>query len=440
MPLWGMFGSRLKPTGLLIAGAALSLTVTIGYAGFTLSSVQRSRELQVGTIDRNRKASLQLIRIQSDLNALALAMRDMLESRDGYPLTAWRGQLERTRDNLADAIRLEATLSATFRNAEQAGYLRASFDEFWQGTVDMMNRAASADETGARRIIRERLQPRQEALSALTARLLITNNEEEEKAAAGVNAIYDRLERDAWIFLALSLTLITVISIVLIRANGVMFARLAELSDQRRDLAQQLIATQESTLRSVSRDLHDEFGQILTALGAMLQRANRLAPDAGFARQIGETQEVVQHTLDRIRGLSQSLAPVIVEEQGLESAIPWQLSLFERQTGIPIRQENLGGMPEMESSAAVHFFRILQEALNNVTKHASASEVRVRTGRDGKKVILEVEDNGVGFRENVSRGVGLVGMRERAAILNGTLTIGPREGGGTRVRLEVPLG
>lgn len=424
----------------LVAGAILTLIVTASYAAYTLYAVDRARRVQVDLVDRNRKASLQLVRIQADLNALGLAMRDMIDNTAGYPMTAWRGQLNRIQDNLTDALRIEEGLSSSFRDPRQGAYLRSTMEDFWRVSTTIFVQAAAGHDAQARKSVRESLQPRLETLSALVSRLLVANHEEEETAASQIRTFYEGLERNAYIFLAASLLLIVAISAILIRNSRAMFRRIDALASERRELAQQLIASQESTLRGISRDLHDEFGQILTALGAMLQRARRHAPDGEFVRDIEESRQVVQDTLDKVRGLSQSLQPMILEEQGLAAAIPWQLSVFERQTGIAARHECAEPIPELATASAVHVFRIVQEALNNVARHAEASTVLVRTGTKGGTLRIEVEDDGKGIGPANSRGMGMAGMRERAELLGGGLSFATRaDGTGTRLMLEVPI-
>jgi signal transduction histidine kinase len=428
-----------SPTGRLLGGVLFTLLIIVAYAGYTLNSVRRMRQVQSDTIDQNRKAALQLIRIQGDLNALALAMRDMLDNLDGYPLTAWSGQLERMHGNLDDAIRVESQLVGTRRDAQQTAYLLSSFAQFWTAVDEVRKLAEMGDERQARELVRQTLLPRQEALSALTARLLVQNNEAEQRAAEEVLGIFAGIERNAYWFLALSVALVSAVGVTMIRSNRALFDRVTELSDQRRELAQQLIATQESTLRSISRDLHDEFGQILTAVGAMLNRAGRLAP-SDFHEQIRETSVVVQETLEKIRVLSQSLQPVILEEQGLAAAVQWHLSVFQRQTGIAVSYEPPANFPEIRPTESIHVFRILQEALNNAARHAKvrAVTVELEAGRAG--LALSVIDHGGGIPASLKPGIGLAGMRERAALINGVLDISPVLPTGTRISLRMPLG
>ncbi|MFN0100626.1 MAG: ATP-binding protein [Bryobacteraceae bacterium] len=428
-----------SPSARLLAGVLFTLLVIAAYAAYTLNSVRRMRQVQTGIIDQNRKAALQLIRIQSDLNALALAMRDMLDNLDGYPLTAWTGQLDRIRDNLDDAIRVESQLAGTRRDPRQTAYLLSSFTQFWTAAAEVRRLAQTGDESKARDLVRQTLQPRQEALTALTARLLVQNNEAEQRAAEEILGIFAGIERNAYAFLALSVILVLGVSVTLIRSNRELFDRVTELSNQRRELAQQLIATQESTLRTISRDLHDEFGQILTAVGAMLKRADRLAP-SDFREQIRETSLVVQETLEKIRALSQSLQPVILEEQGLAAAVQWHVSVFQRQTGIAVHYDPPERLPEMEASSAIHVFRILQEALNNVARHAQVKEVTVQLKAKAAGLTLTVQDGGAGIPAPFKPGIGLSGMRERAALLGGTLNIVAVEPTGTRIALTLPVG
>lgn len=417
------------PTARLIAGLIFTLLVIGAYAAYTFRSVYRMREMQTSIVERNRLASLQLIRIQNDLNALGLSLRDMLEQREDYPLSAWKPALTRIRENLDSAIRREAELSAGWRPKDQTLYLRTSFDDFWRTAGE-----AFLDP----KLIRTTLQPRQEALTALVARLLVQNSERDSQAAAEAQKIYSEIERNAYLLLGLSIALIVVTGLSLIRANRRIFARIASLADERRELAQQLIASQESTYRSISRDLHDEFGQILTAIGALLRRAGRHAPSSAFESEVHEVSAVVQGTLEKIRSLSQSLQPVILEEQGLLPAIQWHLGNFERHTGIKVRSTLPTTPLDLPAERAIHVYRILQEALNNAARHAETDAVDVHIQAGDRSLRVTIEDSGKGIPHDARAGVGLAAMRERAAILGGRLSFGKGSGGaGTRVTLDL---
>jgi signal transduction histidine kinase len=434
-----------SPTLGLLLGLIITLSAVLAYSAYITWQVAGLRRLQTELVDRNRKDSLQLLRIQNDLNLLAVAMRDMVSNDEPYPLTAWSAQFQRIRTDLDDAMRLESGLAATSRTPEQTSFLASQFTQFWDAVDRVFELARDGKEKDAREQVQLSLQERQAALSTAVARLLIQNSESEEQAGQRIVRIYDRVQRQVYVFLAFTLLAILLTSLSLIRWNRRLFARLAELSERRSELAQKLIATQESTLRYISRELHDEFGQILTAVGSMLRRASTLVPEGSPLRaELQEVREVTQSTLDKVRSLSQALHPVMLDEAGLESTLDWYIPTVERQTGIAISYEKQGEPFAVDGAAGVHIYRVLQEALNNVARHSGAKQASVRLQFLPEALELEVEDRGVGFTErglperSGRQGIGLVAMRERAELLGGTLAFSWPAEGGTRVHLTVP--
>lgn len=415
------------------------LCAVVAYSLYIRSQITHLRKVQTDLVNRNRRDSLQLLRIQNDLNGLALAMRDMTAGDEPYPLTAWQGQFQRLRTDLEDAFKQEAEL-ATGRTPEQRQYLTVSLSQLWQ-EVDKFFETAQRDEKQARLLIGP-LQTREAGLSNAVARLLVENNQAEEQAALQIEDVYARVDRQVYIFLAATLIAIVVTGTVLIRWNREIFRRMEELSQQRSELAHKLINTQESTLQFISRELHDEFGQILTAIGSLLGRAERQQAAAGTAstKDLREVRDIAQSALDSVRSLSQALHPVILDEGGVESAIDWYLPTVERQNGIAIHFQKTGESRPITTAAGIHIYRILQEALNNVVRHSQSQNADVRLSFAAKGLVLEVEDHGKGLPPdgNSRRGIGLVAMRERAELLGGKIQWSAVNGGGTLVRLEVP--
>jgi signal transduction histidine kinase len=418
----------------------VTLAAVVAYSGYITWQIAGLRRLQAELIDRNRKDSLQLLRIQNDLNLLAVGMRDMIDNDEPYPLTAWAAQFERIRADLDDAMRLEAALAPTSRTISQSASLSSSLAQFWDAVERVFKLAGAGEEKDARQQIQLSLQARQAALSTTVARLLVQNSENEEQAAQRIVHIYDRVQGQAYVFLAATLAAILLTGFSMIRWNRRLFARMTELSERRSELAQKLIATQESTLRYISRELHDEFGQILTAMGAMLGRAGTHAPEGSSLRNdLQEVQEIAQDTLDRVRTLSQALHPVMLDEAGLESTFDWYIPTVERQIGIAIAYEKQGGSFAVDSNAAVQIYRVLQEGLNNVARHSGAQQVWVRLRFQPATLELEVEDHGVGFSGRPAKqGIGLVAMRERAELLGGRIVFSTPAAGGTLLHLTVP--
>ena len=432
--------SQLSPTTGLLFGLLITLAAVVAYSSYITKQIDGLRKLQVELIDRNRKDSLQLLRIQNDLNLLGLEMRDMLDTEQPYPLTAWSGQFLRVRADLQDALEAEERFAVANRTAEQRQYLIAAMRQFWDAADRTFALAERGREKDARAEIRDSLQGRQVSMSAAVSRLLVEDNENEQQAAARIAEIYNGVESQVYWFLSATLLAILLTSLYLIRSNRRIFAQIATLSGQRSELAQKLIATQESTLRNISRELHDEFGQVLTAIGSLLGRAGKQVPeDSPLRDDLQEVREIAQSTLDNIRSLSQALHPVILDESGLESTLDWYLPTVERQTGLGIHYEKSGAAFPVDGAVAIHAYRVLQEALNNVVKHSGAHEAWVRLGFLEDRLELEIEDHGKGMAAAAGQqGIGLVAMRERAELVEGTLEFSRPEAGGVLVRLRIP--
>lgn len=431
---------RLSPTPGLVIGLVLTLAAVGAYSVYVSRQVAGLETLQRDLVDRNRRDSLALLRIQNSLNQLGLAMRDMLEGHQPYPLSAWRAQFDRIRTDLDDALARGSQGSGAEGSARE--HLIVSLDDLWAAADRTFALSASGDEALARAQVELSLTARQASLSATVARLLFENNATEAATAGQVQAIYRDVQRQAWWFLGALLLVIAATGYYSIRANRRVFAELAALSERRRELARQLIATREATLRHVARELHDDLGQVLTAIGAMVGRIGRQVPDheTVVRADLREVAEIAQGALTNVRNLSQTLHPSILDELGLDSTIAWYVETAGRQLGLDIQYERSGPAVDVETGAAIHIYRVLQEALGNVSRHAGTDQVWVRLTHGDRRLVLEVEDHGSGVARPaaVHPGLGIVAMRERAELVGGQLEITRPDEGGTRVRLVVP--
>ena len=432
----------VSPTTRLLGGLVITLAAVGVFSTYAVRQINGLRDLQTRLVDRNRRDSLQLLRIQNNLNALGLAMRDMLEGNEPYPLVAWKGQFDRIRADLEDAMRRESELAPELRSGDQQKYFSALFSQMWATGDKMFALARAGSEQEARALISNSLQGQLAAVSNTTARLLIQNNEAQEEAASRIRSIYDNVERDVYLFLLAVMVLIALTGTYLAYTNRLVLARMERLSEQRSELSRKLITVQEEVLWSISRELHDEFGQILTALGAMLRRVEKQNIPPQVKEDLDEIREIVQSTLNKTRSLSQALHPAILDTGGLEQAIDWYVPVFQKQTGIPVHLEIRGENPGVSDHIAIHVYRVVQEGLNNVAKHAQSPEAWVTLAFEDERLMLEIRDRGVGLPAAGTpgrHGIGLVAMRERAELLGGTLKLERPSEGGTIVRLEAPL-
>jgi signal transduction histidine kinase len=208
-------------------------------------------------------------------------------------------------------------------------------------------------------------------------------------------------------------------------------------------LSASLVHAQEEERRAIARELHDEIGQALTAVKlnlATVERGGR--EEAPPLDLIKEARALADRTLHSVRDLSQMLHPAMLDQLGLPETLKWFLRGFSRRTGIrtELSQDGWRGRlaPEIEVSA----YRIIQEALTNVAKHAQATRCIVSLRRLPRAVEATVEDDGRGFDAGLResrRGMGLIGIQERAAGLGGVLQLESAPGRGTRLTVRFPL-
>lgn len=220
---------------------------------------------------------------------------------------------------------------------------------------------------------------------------------------------------------------------------------LERLEAERLESGRRALAAQEAERRRVAAGLHDEVGQTMTAVLMLLQRL-RDADDRGGpadaavrGAMLHEAQESVRTGLDEVRRIAQELRPEMLEELGLVSALRAQAAAFTRRTGVTVDQHLARDLPAISPVAELAVYRIVQESLTNVARHANADRVELSlVAGAGGAVTLSVVDNGVGFPQDLAEGGGLRGMRERAVIIGARLSLQNGPAGGARVRLDLP--
>jgi len=433
-----------SPSFRLVAGLVVSLMTIAGVGFYTAHEIRQLRDEQIAIGERNRKDSLQLLRIQNNLATLATSMRDMADRTEPYPLVAWRQTFDRLRADLGQALALEQTLAPAERPAAQQDRLQASVARLW-ALVDQMFKVAEAGrDAESIGILRNTVTPQHLELVGMVSQFLVLNNRVQEEAAVRNREIYERVEREIAALVIVLFLVVAITGVWVIRANQRAFAQVERLSGELRSLSWRMLRMQEDLQQEFSRELHDEFGQIFTAVGTLLGRVKRnLPPDSPLVTDLEEVRGIAQQTLEKIRVQSRLLHPVILDDFGLEKALEWFVEQFGRQHGIDARFESRGPIGVVPPEATIHIYRIVQEALTNVSRHSGATDARVRLAQRDGRLELEIEDHGRGLpqgSDKVDRGIGLVSMRERAELMRGTFALRPAPGGGLIVSVRVPLG
>lgn len=213
-------------------------------------------------------------------------------------------------------------------------------------------------------------------------------------------------------------------------------AMLDRLEAERGDSTARALSAQEAERSRIARELHDEVGQTLTAVLLELKRVADHAPPT-VRDELRQVQETTRGSLDEIRRIARRLRPGVLEELGLISALKALTAEIADHSGLSVRQRFDGHFPDLGNEAELVVYRVAQEAITNVARHAGAGHLDLALTHDPAGVELRIRDDGRGIG-GAPEGSGIRGMRERALLIGADLTVGSRADGGTEVRLRVP--
>ena len=214
--------------------------------------------------------------------------------------------------------------------------------------------------------------------------------------------------------------------------------------EQLRALTDRLQHVREEERTRVAREIHDELGQACTAIKMDLASVGRKATkrQTQLRAKVESAIQLVDSLIISLRRIASDLRPSTLDDLGLSAALEWQAQEFERRTGVQCRITLSQELSALDSERSTAIFRIFQESLTNVARHANATRVEARVEEEGGWLIFQVRDNGKGFdaeEAKARKSLGLVGMRERALLLNGEIQIEGVAGGGTTLTLRIPL-
>ncbi|HEX8984809.1 MAG TPA: sensor histidine kinase, partial [Bryobacteraceae bacterium] len=249
--------------------------------------------------------------------------------------------------------------------------------------------------------------------------------------------------------LGLLAALATIIGVSRLELRAEEQHRQTEIAEREmRRLSRKLIRAQEDERRSLSRELHDEVGQTLTALRVELGNLEKLraAPAEEFRRHLDDAKELAAGTLRSVRDIAMGLRPSVLDDLGVGPGLEWQGREFSRHTGIPVEVLVEGIPSDVPETHRTCVYRVVQEALTNCARHAGAHRIRIALHTQGGRLYLTVQDDGRGVpaeiaegRRGASVGLGLIGIEERVRELGGNLAILSQKGKGTVLKIVVPL-
>jgi signal transduction histidine kinase len=435
---------RTIPALAPIFGILLTLIV------FTSAAVyQKTRELRDHFVQAQsdyRHAAELLVEVRSDIYRSMFAVQNYLLDPAGESRNLALEEVAKAREASNGHLKeLEAHFESTVDS--QLGILVNKLNQHWFISAEAL-KTVSAGEPAARRL--------SEGTAALADALQITRdmdalNVEELRTQDSLAAKRSRVF--AQFLFWITCTTFTIGLFVSIASLVGMRRRERESEHQTRkaqeaetalrQLSQQLLRAQEEERKNISRELHDEVGQLLTGLRIELGNLQRgVGENNPLTTRIEEAKSLTEQSLRTIRNMAMLLRPSMLDDHGLAPSIQWQAKEFSRRFDVPVAVHIEGELDRIPSGHGVCLYRVIQEVLTNCAKHAHAHHITIALKADENQVLARVEDDGVGLPSSGSEspsGIGLLGVAERIRELKGNLKISSDSGRGTSVEVELPL-
>ncbi|HUB82175.1 MAG TPA: ATP-binding protein [Bryobacteraceae bacterium] len=371
-----------------------------------------------------------------------------------YLLETDRGKAEQSRRELLDAkARIQTLLADNGALAGAADHemfqaLNRELRDYWQTIEPVLTWSAEERSREGYRFLRDEIFPRRsntltiaDNIRSLDQQQLMQRDEELRSQFFGVRSQ-----------MVLSLLVILLVGVGqayfstsrLLRLENQTLKHLQDVMEARqelRDLSARLVATQENERKSISRDLHDAVGQSMSAVQFELHDlAVALRPHEPQLRErVDRVRELVESSLAVIRNMALLLRPAMLDDLGLAAALGWLAREISRPTGLRIQVQADDLPPDLPDEHKTCVFRIVQEALHNIQRHANANAVEITVRASDSWLSVTVQDDGRGFQPGRGHGLGLTGMHERAESLGGSVKITSKPGKGTLIEVALPL-
>lgn len=400
---------------------------------------------------RYTRAQELLSTVRAQVLLSSVRVRDALLNPEPAELAENRRQIEAAYRIVTMALADYEPVMGSSRESDQVGRLQREVEQFHATSMDVLADAAGRRPADIRDVLNRYIVPRREAALAISEEVQTLNRRAFVQQQADIAEIHrvaeaqSRQRLGAALVVGLGVLLLTSLYASRLEARlRVQMERDARMSRELQESAAKLIGAQEEERRTIARELHDEVGQVLTAIKVELSVAQRqIEAEGGSAAPLAEVQTITDGALKTVRNLSQLLHPATLDDLGLAAAIDSSLRGLARRQEIRAELHQKGILDRLPREVELAAYRIVQEAITNVGKHANATQCHVHLTHYPDRLLIEVEDDGVGFVEDtdrpiIARGLGLISVRERASRLGGTFNILSTPGHGTRLIVSLP--
>jgi signal transduction histidine kinase len=444
--MWLMLASKVTPedsrnsrlTLLTGFGGLLLIVALVGADALSVLRRFRTSDEQIRGDYLSQNHILNDIR--SDVYVSGTYVRDYLLEPDPERAESFRASLEDVRR------RMESSLPQIRNEAD----LRAKLTDYWGTLAPIFQWGPAERRRSGYAFLRDEVFPRRQSIFDLAGRIAALN---EEQLTAGNNQVVSlllrfqtRLLATLVVALVLGLGMASFSTLKILRLESQTRLRYDEVSvarGQLKDLSARLVEAQETERRALSRELHDEVGQSLSAVlvdlhnlaaGLAVRSPERLRGD------VESIKSVVESTIREVRNMALLLRPSMLDDLGLIPALKWQARESSKRTSMDVSVATELDSDDLPDEYKTCIYRVVQEALHNCERHSHAKAVRIRVQQEPDRLVLKIQDDGRGFEARQTKGLGLLGIQERVAQLGGKVQIHSQPGSGTILAVEWPLG
>ena len=428
---------------ILLAAALVALLLVIGLSSFEVWRSAKNSQQHIAVLqDAHREAGIALAAIRANVYLSAILTRDYLLDNDSSHAQQYLDQFSAIQANTEQSFR---TLDADGLDEEQKSALRRLRTElaaYWDPTEVVLDWSPEEKRAQRAQVLRQRVKKRQEIFAlANQVEDLVTANFVKERQRI-TSADQEFRTSIGWTT-GVALLLALVIGAGTLQRMSALERQSQAAESQLRQLSGQLRTAQEQERKYLSRELHDQVGQMLTGLRMELAAIARLHAESGseVSARIAQAKGTVEQTLGIVRNIAMLLRPSMLDDLGLAPALTWLMKELSRSTDIEIESAIDPAVEQLSDAHRTCVFRLVQEALTNASRHSRARKIQVTLKSENARVVGVVADNGCGFERGTqkSRGLGLLGMEERVREIGGSIKIVSSRGAGTRVEFRLPL-